>query len=117
MVPLEVFAASGKASSGVATGEADWEERESNGELGFDQNMKKSRVRVHLRPWYRQANALRTFAASTVPRRREFGIGLSSVQEWKGERRVSAVSFTGRAGALRGRMLGRLSPASRRLEG
>jgi len=83
---MEVFAASGEAPSGVATGEADWEERENNGELGFDQNVKKSRVGVHLRPRYRQANALRTFAASIVPEDEEFGNGLSSVQERKGKK-------------------------------
>ena len=112
-----MFAASGKASSGVATGEADWEERESNGELGFNQNVMKSRVRVHLRPWYRQANALHTFAASTVPRRRRIWdwIELSSRMEGGKEGLGSELYRASRG--TRGRTLGRLSPASRQLEG
>ena len=65
MVTLKVLAAFGEAPSGVATDEADWEEKEDDSELGFDQTMKKNRVRVHLRPRYHQANALRMFAAST----------------------------------------------------
>ena len=80
---MKAVAAYGKASSGVAASEADWEEEENNSELGFDQKMKKSRVREHLRPRYRQANALCTFAASTVPRRRRIwgGIELGSQTE------------------------------------
>jgi len=70
VVPLEVFAASEKTPSGVATSEAGWEERDSDGELGFDQIVKKGRGEVYLRPRYRQANVLCTFAASTVPLRR-----------------------------------------------
>jgi hypothetical protein len=38
---LKVLAAFGEAPSGVATDEADWEEKEDNRELGFDQTVKK----------------------------------------------------------------------------
>ena len=57
-------------------------------ELGFDQNVKKTRGGVYLRSQYRQANVLRKLAASTaVSGRRILGRGrLSSVHEQKGER-------------------------------
>jgi len=70
VVTLKVLAAFEKAPSGMAIDEAVWEEKEDDGELGFDKTMKRNRVRVHLWPRYHQANALRTFAASTVLSRR-----------------------------------------------
>ena len=92
-------------------------ERNGDGELGFDQNVKQGRGEVYLRPRYRQVNVLRKLAASTALSGRRIWGGLSSVHERKGEKGSSAASFIGRDGALRGRTLVRLSPASRRLDG
>ena len=62
-------------------------ERNGDGELGFDANVKKTRGEVYLRPRYRQVNALCKLAASIVPSgRRIWGGGLSVVHEQKGEK-------------------------------
>jgi len=61
-------------------------ERNGNDELGFDQNVKKGRGGVYLRPRYRQANALRKLAVSTAPSGRRIWVGgLSLVHERRGK--------------------------------